>query len=178
MQAVKDGGRYGSTQATVLCIKALVKYAQVFGGIKGSGKFVLYLNDVKVGTSSFNEDAGQINNVNFNDDLNAYYLANQAKVDAGPIKFKIAIEDYTYNTKGNGFRLSYLLETNIVNKLPKSVQNAPIKFELKYDKEISQLTSVGSVQTQTVIIENKSGKAQGMVVSVVSIPSCMTVEQS
>jgi hypothetical protein len=27
MKSVKDGGRYGSTQATVLCLQALVKYA-------------------------------------------------------------------------------------------------------------------------------------------------------
>jgi hypothetical protein len=39
LKSIKDGGRYGSTQATVLCLKALVKYAKVFGGIKGSGKF-------------------------------------------------------------------------------------------------------------------------------------------
>lgn len=48
MKSVKDGGRYGSTQATVLCLKALVKYARIFGGLKGSGNFVLYFNGQKV----------------------------------------------------------------------------------------------------------------------------------
>ena len=76
MQSVKDGGRYGSTQATVLAIKALVKYAKIFGGIKGKGTFALYVNDDKVGTSSFDEDAGMINNIKFDYDLNKYYNNN------------------------------------------------------------------------------------------------------
>jgi hypothetical protein len=48
LKSIKDGGRYGSTQATVLTLKALVKYAKEFGGIRGQGDFVLYLNNVKV----------------------------------------------------------------------------------------------------------------------------------
>ena len=46
--SVKNGGRYGSTQATVLSLKALVKYTRIFGGIKGKGELVLYLGSRKI----------------------------------------------------------------------------------------------------------------------------------
>ena len=45
LKSVKDGGRYGSTQATVLVLKTLVKYAKIYGGLKGSGSFVLYMDN-------------------------------------------------------------------------------------------------------------------------------------
>lgn len=44
MSSVKKGGSYGSTQATVLSLQALVLYSQKFGGLKGSGSFKLTIN--------------------------------------------------------------------------------------------------------------------------------------
>ena len=72
LKSVKDGGRYGSTQATVLCLKALVKYAKMFGGIKGQGDFVLYLNNEKVHSVSFSEQVTSMNNIDFTDVLNDF----------------------------------------------------------------------------------------------------------
>ena len=45
LKQAKDGGRFGSTQATILSLKALIDYADIFGGVKGSGKFTMYLNN-------------------------------------------------------------------------------------------------------------------------------------
>lgn len=55
MKSMKSGGRFGSTQSTVLSLKALVRYSQVYKGIKGSGNFVVYLNGQKVKTQPFDE---------------------------------------------------------------------------------------------------------------------------
>jgi hypothetical protein len=46
---IKDGGRFGSTQSTVLSLKALVRYAQFNQGLRGAGDLVLYLNGERVG---------------------------------------------------------------------------------------------------------------------------------
>ena len=55
LRQVKDGGRYGSTQATVLALKALVRYSEVFGGLRGSGTFLLSVNGIKVDSFEFDE---------------------------------------------------------------------------------------------------------------------------
>ena len=45
---VSSGGSYGSTQATVLSLKAITLYMKNFIEINGDGKFVLRLNGQKV----------------------------------------------------------------------------------------------------------------------------------
>ncbi len=50
---VKDGGRFGSTQSTVLSLKALIAYQKSNGGLKGTGNLVLYLNDTKIDSVAF-----------------------------------------------------------------------------------------------------------------------------
>ena len=41
---VKQGGSYGSTQGTILSLKAITSYMQNFAQINGDGTFVLTLN--------------------------------------------------------------------------------------------------------------------------------------
>ena len=55
LKQAKDGGRFGSTQATILSLQALVRYSEIFGGVRGSGNFVLYVNNKKVDSIPFNE---------------------------------------------------------------------------------------------------------------------------
>lgn len=38
---IQGGGRYGSTQATILALRSLVKYSEVYGGLAGSGTIVV-----------------------------------------------------------------------------------------------------------------------------------------
>lgn len=42
---VKSGGSYGSTQATILSLKAIISYMENFAGINGNGTFALRLNN-------------------------------------------------------------------------------------------------------------------------------------
>lgn len=51
--SVKKGGRYGSTQATVLAIKAITSYMKNYVSLNGKGKFVLYANDKPLAEASF-----------------------------------------------------------------------------------------------------------------------------
>jgi hypothetical protein len=57
LSSIKKGGRFGSTQSTVMTLKALVRYTQLYSGIAGKGKFVAYLNNNAVKTIEFSEDA-------------------------------------------------------------------------------------------------------------------------
>jgi hypothetical protein len=157
MNSVKDGGRYGSTQATVLCLQALVKYAKIFGGLKGSGKFVLSVDGDEVASMEFDEKAQMLNNLDFSHELNRYYKDNEP---SGPFEVGISITNYQFNDKKQGFRLSYLLETVFVDKLPKSPENPAIKFSLTDDITLAGAAkSIGKIQKQYLIIDNVSGKA-------------------
>jgi len=44
---VKNGGAYGSTQATILALKAITRYMSGFVDINGSGSFVLEVEGKK-----------------------------------------------------------------------------------------------------------------------------------
>lgn len=56
VSSVKSGGRYGSTQATILSLKAITTYMQNFASINGKGDFVLRLNGTAVQTVTFTSD--------------------------------------------------------------------------------------------------------------------------
>ena len=45
IESVEDGGRFSSTQATILCLKALVLYTKFLTGISGKGTFDVAIND-------------------------------------------------------------------------------------------------------------------------------------
>ena len=56
LSSIKSGGRFGSTQSTVMTLKALTRYAQIYQGIKGKGNFKLSIDDTLVGSISFDEE--------------------------------------------------------------------------------------------------------------------------
>jgi len=47
VEQVKNG-RYGTTQATVLSLKAIIAYMKNYSGINGKGDFVLRVNGEEV----------------------------------------------------------------------------------------------------------------------------------
>ena len=51
---VSNSGLYGTTQATILSLKAITTYMKEFTQINGNGNFVLYLNGIKVQSIAFN----------------------------------------------------------------------------------------------------------------------------
>lgn len=73
--------------------------------------------------------------------------------------------------------MSYLLQTTFTDKSPPSADGAPISFSLDYSAPLQSMKEIGAIQTQSVRIENISLKTQGMLVAVLSVPSCMVVEQ-
>lgn len=177
MSSIKNGGSYGSTQATILSLQALVKYAKKFGGLKGKGRFVLSIQDQEVGSYNFDQSSANIDSINFSFEVNKFWQDQATKPSS--LKVKLAIADYQYNTENQGFQVSYLFEADYINKSPKTASQAPIKFTVTTDKSTLSLSNnLGGVQMQTVQVENLSGAPQGMALAQLSIPSCMSVEMS
>ena len=171
IQQAKDGGRYGSTQATVLSLQALVRYSQVFGGVRGSGNFVMYANDSKIHSIPFDETQG-IGKLDFSKKVNEFYSKASC---LGHLTLNLKIEDYKYNKNNEGFHLSYLVQVDYKDTLPPTSPNALIDFDLSDSGSVSK---VGQSQVQNIKLVNKSTKAQGMAIAQISVPSCMSVEIS
>lgn len=93
---------------------------------------------MQVQSVSFDEKSNSVNNVDFSKELNLAYLASP-----GPVSVRLALEGYKFNTKNQGFRLSYLLQVDFTNKLPPSSVSAPISFELLYSDPLATLKTVG-----------------------------------
>jgi hypothetical protein len=131
------------------------------------------VNDDKVDTVPFNE-VDQIGKADFSDKINRLYKTYSGRKD---VTIRLAVEDYKYNTRGQGFQLSYLVQADYNDTLPPSAPNSLISFDLSESTPLSDLPNVGQIQTQTIKIKNKDSKqAQGMSVAIISVPSCLTVE--
>ena len=94
LSSIKDGGRFGSTQSTVLTLKALVRYSQIYQGIKGSGKISLYVNDVKVHSIPYSDELTNTK-FDFSEKLNALGIHDGATIQMIDQKFdfRFSIED-------------------------------------------------------------------------------------
>lgn len=121
LDSIKKGGRFGSTQSTVLCLKALVRYTQIYKGIQGSGNFVLYVNEKKIKSLAFDEKSDfSMSKLDFSKDVYDEFkrLHPNDCAASKTLKLKLAIEDYKANANGDGFALSYLFQLEFKNNLP------------------------------------------------------------
>lgn len=98
LNSIKNGGRFGSTQSTVLSLKALVRYTQIYQGIQGSGSFVLYMDGERVKTVEFSDEAkDNLAKLDFSEDFYNFYQRRYADNTCGQgrkLNVKLAIEDY------------------------------------------------------------------------------------
>ena len=135
LKSIKKGGRFGSTQSTVLSLKALVAYTKMYNGLKGVGTFVLYVNDNKVKQVEFDQydkDSTLLSQLDFSKDVyDEFKLLHPNDCAPGSqLTIKIAIENFQGNFNGDGFALSYLFSADFKNSAFASAKRAPIKFSI------------------------------------------------
>lgn len=179
LSSIKNGGRFGSTQSTVLSLKALVRYTQIYQGISGSGSFVLYLNGEKIKSVDFSDkESGSLSKLDFSEDFYKYY---QRKYDGNTcgqgreMDIRFAIENYS-SSDDDGFALSYTMAMDFLNAAPSNPEKAPISFSMDKTPSDEKL-SVGNSQTVDIAIANK-GAAQGMLISRISLSSCYDIDMN
>ena len=93
---VKSGGRYGSTQATILSLKAITTYMENFASLNGNGTFVLRLNNTVAQSIAFTSDKRDVIMFNFtalmaDSKFKQYFEAGKS------LNVSIAIEDFQIN---------------------------------------------------------------------------------
>jgi hypothetical protein len=89
---------------------------------------------------------------------------------------KLSIDDFVYPNSGKGFFIPYKISGVYKTKvLPTSdAANLNIEFEDKYLKIPDEL-KLGETQDRTITLKNKRDSNLGMIMVILHIPSCMTI---
>jgi anti-sigma factor RsiW len=151
-------GGFGSTQSTILALKALIAYTKANKKTPEAGELTLYVGDKKVGGLKFAAGASEALTVNMED--------VEANLKPGENAVRVEI------TGKNVF--PYTLSWSYNTLKPASAEKAPVKLETTLAKtEVSE----GDGVRLTVKVENVSGQGQGMAVAVVGLPGGLTIPE-
>jgi TonB-dependent SusC/RagA subfamily outer membrane receptor len=144
-------GGFGSTQATILSLKALTGYARFSKHTAASGNILVYLGSELVGSQAYEKDArGEIAIVG----LEKY-------MTAGKQPFRVLFAD----TKD---ALPYSVNVTWNSHTPNSAAQCNVSLETRL---ASPTLRSGETVRMTTILKNKTNRAQPMTVALVGIPS-------
>ena len=97
----------GSTQSTILALKALILYMDEYSGIRGQGSFNLYIDGKLISTLKFDENTPQ-GSYEFSKEIQQFLHQYASKAKTHNIEIKV--EDYVPSKSDQkDFQLSYTL---------------------------------------------------------------------
>jgi alpha-2-macroglobulin-like protein len=152
-------GGFGSTQSTILALKALIAFAKANRKTAEAGDLTLYLDDQMIVKKHF--DAGTQDAVT----LEVPDAENVLKPGKNNLRVEI--------TGKNVF--PYTLSWSYNTLKPASAENCPVKLTTKLDKES---VNEGDAVRLTATVENTSDKGQGMAVAIIGLPAGLTLPES
>ena len=178
-QQRRGQGSYGGTQATVLALKAMVAHAQKHPRNLQNGEVLLTLRGTFPG-----DVLGQP--VQFKDGFGTPAVAdtNRATISPrmqDPINLKLRESDalrpgrnlVQLNVTG-GSTLPYTLTWSFRTLKPANDAKAPVKLQTSLGAEQAK---EGQTVKLTAVIENVSGKGQGMTVAIVGLPAGLSIPE-
>ena len=151
-------GGFGSTQSTILALKALIAYTRTQPRETKAGELTLYVGDQKAGSAAFR--AGVSETISL-------ALPNPEKVlHRGDNKVRVEL------TGGNvlPFTLSWSYQT----KKPADSGDCPLRLETALDRTQAR---EGEVVRLTAKLRNTAKDGQGMAVAVIGLPGGMTLPE-
>ena len=111
-------GKYGSTQGTILSLKAITTYMSNFVSINGNGNFVLRINDTVVQTISFTPEKKDSISFNF-DTIRANNEFSKFFVPGQTLNLKISLENFVLASgQSEDFKVSYAFAFNYYDSTP------------------------------------------------------------
>ena len=149
------GGAWGSTQATVLALKALTRYAEESKKMRGSGRVSLRINGAPVQTLSY--EAGRAEPLVF-DGLETYLTRPSSRIEI------------VHEGKGE---LPYSLDFSWYSAEPDSSPNAPIALETALERDIIPM---GENVRMRVRIRNRRPEGVPMTIARIGIPGGLTFQ--
>jgi hypothetical protein len=151
-------GAFGSTQATVLALKALIAYTQVNKRTAEAGELTLYVNDKPVDRMTF--PAGT------QDALTVRVPKADEVLRPGKNRVRVEI------TGKNVF--PYTLSWSYRTVQPANARRCPVHVTTRLDR--TDAAEADTVRL-TAEVENRTGKGQGMAVAVIGLPAGLTVPE-
>jgi hypothetical protein len=120
---VKSGGRYGSTQATILALKAITSFMENFANLNGNGNFVLRLNDKVAQTISFTPQTKEVIEFDFAALMKNTSFASEFRTGRS-LKISIGLENFVEAPgETKDFRVNYAFAFNYFDTKPESVSS-------------------------------------------------------
>jgi hypothetical protein len=151
-------GGFGSTQSTILALKALILYAKANKKTPEAGELRLFAGDKQVASQSFAAGA--------TDTLTLAVPDAENILKPGKTNVRVEI------TGKNVF--PYTLTWSYQTRQPASAADCPVKLSAKLDR-----TEAHESETVHLIVhvENASGKGQGMATAIVGLPGGLTIPE-
>jgi hypothetical protein len=152
-------GAFGSTQSTILALKALLAFAKSKKSVVEPGELKLTVNGKIVGTQAFDGS--------FKDTLTIEVPDAESLLKGGANNVEIGISGKSV--------LPYCFSWTYQALTPKSAAGTPIRLQAKLDREGAQ---DGEVVHMQITVENTADKGQGMVTAIVGIPAGLNLPEN
>jgi hypothetical protein len=151
-------GGFGSTQSTILALKALILYTKANKKTPEAGELRLFAGSKQVGSQSFPASATEALTLTMPD------AENTLKPGKNAVRVEI--------TGKNVF--PYTLIWSYQTRQPASAANCPVMLSAKLDRTRSRESETVRLN---VHVENASGKGQGMAVAILGLPGGLTIPE-
>jgi alpha-2-macroglobulin-like protein len=151
-------GGFGSTQSTILALKALILYTKANKKTPEAGELRVFVGAKLVASLSFAADAAEALTLTLPDAENAL------KPGKNTIRAEISGKNV----------FPYTLTWSYQTRQPASAAGCPVKLSAKLDR--TQVRESETVRLN-VHVENASGKGQGMAVAILGLPGGLTIPE-
>jgi hypothetical protein len=156
-------GGFGSTQSTILALKALIAFTKANKKTADSGELVLRVGDQELGRLKFAAGVQEPLTI----------AAQEAIGDKSKLPLHAGKNTVRVEISGNNV-LPYTLTWSYQTLKPVSAEGCPVKLETKLDRT---LVDEGDTVRLSVKVQNTSGKGQGMAVAIIGIPAGLTLPE-
>jgi hypothetical protein len=151
-------GGFGSTQSTILALKALIAYTKANKKAPEAGTLTLFVGDKPVSKLDFPADAREALEIKLADGENIL------KAGKNTVRAEI--------TGQNAF--PYTLSWSYQTLKPASAEDCPVRLTTKLDRTTA---NEGETVSLNVAVENPSDAERSMVVAIVGLPAGLTIPE-
>ena len=152
-------GGFGNTQSTILALKALIAHTRVNRKTANAGELKLYINDRPQSVDTLAFPAGSQEPL-------VVRLADETLLKPGKNKIKLEMSG------GNAFPCTVTSSYRTLK--PANPDNCPVHLTTRLDRIAAD---EGNTVRLKAIVENKSGKDQGMAVAILGLPGGVSLPE-
>jgi TonB-dependent SusC/RagA subfamily outer membrane receptor len=156
LSANRQDGGFGSTQATILALKALSAYAQRYSGRAGQGRIDLVVNDQPIAGTTFDEHTLQSIRIN---QLEDHFSSGQQSV--------------AVRLSGKETPVAYALDLHWRSLTPAASPDCKLAIRTGLSTHEIRL---GETVRMDIALENKTNEGLPMSMALVGIPAGMSVQ--